>query len=135
VRFWDSSALVPLLSDEEKTDVVQALFREDRNIVTAFITPVELISAICRKAGVNRDLRRLAMQRYSVVQANWTLIDDYEQLMASARAIAAQQCLRTGDAIQLACALRARPDKSLPFVTLDGELIYAAREAGFTVLP
>jgi predicted nucleic acid-binding protein len=75
------------------------------------------------------------MQRLSVLQANWTLVDDYEQLMASARSIAAQQCLRTGDAIQLACALRARPDKSLPFVTLDGELIFAARSEGFTVLP
>lgn len=135
MRFWDSSALVPLLSDEETTDVVQALFREDRNIVTAFITPVELISAVCRKAGVNRDLRRQAMRRYAVLEANWTLVDDYEQLMASARSIAAQRCLRTGDAIHLACALRARPDKSLPFVTFDGELIFAARDEGFTVLP
>jgi predicted nucleic acid-binding protein len=135
VRPWDSSALVPLLSDEEKTEVVQALFRDDRNIVTAFITPVELISAVCRKAGVNRDLRRQAMLRYSVLQANWTLVDDYEQLMVLARSIAAQRCLRTGDAIQLACAIRARPDKSLPFVTLDEELIDAARSEGFPVLP
>ena len=135
MRFWDSSALVPLLSDESSTDRVQSLFREDRNVVTAFITPVELISAICRKAGVNRDLRRSAMQRLSVLQANWTLVDDYESLMVSARTIAAQQCLRTGDAIQLASALRVRPDKSVPFVTLDGELIDAARSVGFTVLP
>ena len=103
--------------------------------MTAFITPVELISAVCRKAGVNRDLRRQAMLRYSVLQANWTLVDDYEQLLALARSVAAQRCLRTGDALQLACALRARPDRSLPFVTFDEELIDAARAEGFEVLP
>ena len=135
MRFWDSSALVPLLSDEEKTDVVRALFQQDRNIVTAFITPVEVISAICRKAGVNRDLRRSAMLRYAVLKANWTLVDDYEQLMISAHSIAAQRCLRTGDAIQLACAIRARPDKSLPFVSFDEELLEAAAAEGFPILP
>ena len=132
MRFWDSSALVPLLSDEESTDVMQALFRDDRNIVISFITPVEVTSAISRKAGVNLDLHRRAMSRYSVMQANWTVVDDYDEVLGAARMIAAQQLLRTGDAIQLASALR---DRKLPFVALDTDLRQAARNAGFTVLP
>jgi len=43
--------------------------------------------------------------------------------------------LRAGDAIQLACAIIAVPNKQLAFVTLDGDLRDAARAQGFAVLP
>lgn len=63
MRFWDTSALVPLLTQEDATPEMTSLFRLDRNLVVAFITPVEIGSALTRKAGVNDDLRWLAERR------------------------------------------------------------------------
>lgn len=63
MKFWDTSALIPLLTEEVATDALTALFREDRNVIVAFITPVEIDSVLRRKAGVNADLRRLAQLR------------------------------------------------------------------------
>jgi hypothetical protein len=80
VRFWDTSALVPLLTQEDATAEMTTLFATDRNLVVAFITPVEIASALTRKAGVNDDLRRLA-----VLEANWTIVDEYEPATRIAR--------------------------------------------------
>lgn len=136
MRFWDTSALVPLLTQQETTAAMTALFRQDRNIVAAFITPTEVTSALWRKAGVNADLRRLAEQRYAVLEANWTLVDDYEIVLRLAKKFAAQYELRAGDAIQLACAISAGlPPAELPFVVRDYDLATAARAEGFPVLP
>jgi predicted nucleic acid-binding protein len=111
------------------------LFRQDRNVAAAFITPVEITSGLWRKAGVNADLRRLAEQRYAVLEANWTIIDDYEAAVTIARRFASHYGLRAGDAIQLACAVLSRPHGEMAFVALDEDLKAAARAEGFPVLP
>jgi predicted nucleic acid-binding protein len=112
------------------------LFRQDRNVAAAFITPIEVASGLWRKAGVNLDLRQRAEQRYAVIEANWTIIDDYDAAIVIARSFAYKHGLRAGDAIQLACAAVADPDRdTLAFVTLDFDLKAAARAEGFSVLP
>ncbi len=69
-------------------------------------------------------------------EANWTIIDDYEPVIGIACSFAYKHGLRAGDAIQLACAVVADPDRrALPFVTLDFDLKAAARAEGFPVLP
>lgn len=136
MKFWDTSALVPLLTEEDTTGAMTQLFRDDRNIVVSFITPVELTSAVWRKAGVNADLRHLAERRYAVIEANWTMIDEYEQAIGLARRFASIHRLRAGDAIQLACAVLAVPNREeLPFVASDHDLVAAARAEGLTVFP
>jgi predicted nucleic acid-binding protein len=137
VRFWDSSALVPLLSDEPTTDDMYALFRADPAIAVAFITPVEVTSAITRRAGVNRDLLARAERRYDVLDAIWQIVDEYELALADARRLAIKHELRSGDAIQLACARLASGGNpsEIPFVTTDLELATAARAEGFPTLP
>ena len=136
MRFWDTSALVPLLTQEDATAEMTALFATDRNLVVAFITPVEIASALTRKAGVNDDLRRLAERRLAVLEANWRIIDEYEPAMKIAQRFASTYRLRAGDAIQLACATLATADRSgLPFVVRDHDLAAAARAEGFPILP
>jgi predicted nucleic acid-binding protein len=136
VKFWDSSALVPLVSDEERTDDLKKLFEQDRQVVVAFITPLEVTSAVSRKAGVNRDLRREAQRHYAVLAANWSVINEYLLVLTNAERLIAHHRLRSGDAIQLACALIGTgPGARIPFVTLDEELAAAARAEGLSVLP
>jgi uncharacterized protein with PIN domain len=70
VKFWDSSALVPIVSDEKHTDEMKELFRRDPNLLVSFITPLEVTSAIWRKAGVNADLRRESQRHYAVLDTS-----------------------------------------------------------------
>jgi len=133
LRFWDTSALVPLLFKEESTPTLLSLLPEDPSIVVSFLTLIELTSAISRRAGEKRAAQRIA----DALETGWTVIDDHDVVLSSARRLAAKHGLRSGDAIQLASALASCRGASdaLPFVVLDKELISAARAEGFPVLP
>lgn len=48
MRFWDSSALVPLLVKEASSEGVAGLLEEDAHLLVAWITPVELTSTLAR---------------------------------------------------------------------------------------
>jgi predicted nucleic acid-binding protein len=47
--FWDSSALVPVLLPEARSDVLTALLTADKEIVIWWATPLECQSAIYRR--------------------------------------------------------------------------------------
>jgi predicted nucleic acid-binding protein len=70
------------------------------------------------------------------MESSWIVVEDYKEVVQTARMIARRHALRSGDAIQRAAALSFdgnAPD-ILPFVTLDHELAVAARAEGFSVL-
>ena len=48
MRFWDASAIVPLVALEKETGDCRTLLAEDRDIVVWLLTPVEVISALTR---------------------------------------------------------------------------------------
>jgi uncharacterized protein with PIN domain len=48
VKFWDTSALVPLLVDEEPTTEVRQIFVRDPDVIIWLLTSVELLSAVGR---------------------------------------------------------------------------------------
>jgi len=135
VRFWDSSVLVPLVTDEPMTDALTTLFADDSDILVSFITPTEVTAAMWRKAGVNDDLRQRSEKRYAVLERHWAVTTEYETALTESLRVVQRHRLRAGDAIQLACAILAAPDRAVAFVTLDGDLRDAARQEGFTVLP
>jgi len=49
VRFWDASAIVPLVALEKETGSCRTLLAEDTDIVVWFFTPVEVLSALSRR--------------------------------------------------------------------------------------
>jgi predicted nucleic acid-binding protein len=139
VKFWDSSALVPLFVDEPTTDSIRALMAEDTEVAVWLFTVVELLSAIGRLdrqstglddliAGVRTDIRDR--------EAEWTLVTHVEAVRRRAERLVGLHPLTAADAMQLAAAQvlsNDRPD-TLPFVTLDTVLARAARLEGFRVL-
>ncbi len=48
MRYWDASAIVPLLVQEPRTSAVRAALAEDAGIVTWWGTRIECTSAIAR---------------------------------------------------------------------------------------
>jgi uncharacterized protein len=137
VKFWDTSALVPLVLEEKKSRAMRQLMISDVNAVVSFITLVELQSAIARRLEDDEiETRQVALEFLSVLQSGWTVADDYAPIIADARRLVSVHALRSGDAIQLASVHSVRRGGTrMEFVTLDEDLKAAARAEGFPVLP
>ena len=138
MRFWDTSALVPLVVDELSTRQMAELLSDDPNITVWICTSVELASAVWRRARSHDRLNlRDAEALIASLESIWIAIDESGAIVDRARHLLTKHRLRGMDALQLAAALVACGDDShsLPFVTLDKDLAGAARAEGFAVLP
>jgi hypothetical protein len=139
VRFWDTSAVVPLLIAERGSARAKAWYREDPEVVVWTLTRVELLSALARRRreepaaasrllSVRRDLMR--------VWGQWSEITAIETVRRHAERIVETHKLRAADALQIGAAMIAAEDNpaGLEFVTFDENLAHAAEREGFCVL-
>jgi hypothetical protein len=138
VKFWDTSALVPLLVDEPATSAVQRLYRADPSVVVAWTTLVECGSAIARAerdGGLNAAQAGAAFARLDELARSWREVEPLHDLRDIARRLLRVHPLRAADAIQLAAATLAaeRRPAALTVVTLDDRLELAAAREGFPV--
>lgn len=139
MKFWDASALVPLLVDEASTPRIQALTSEDPSVLVWWGTEVECASAVAR---LERDelledrAARLAFARLGQLAAAWNEIDPSHAVREAAIRFLRVHPLRAADALQLAAAFVAAEGRptTLEVVTLDDRLAGAARKEGFVVV-
>lgn len=139
MRFWDSSAIVPLLAPEPSTPSVQALLSEDGDLTVWWGTPVECTSAVARRErlGAPADAVAATLQSLAELVESWAEVPPTDRIRATGSRLLRVHELRAADALQLAAALVASDDRPglLPFVTLDERLAYAASREGFPILP
>jgi len=140
MRFWDSSAIVPLILQEEETAAMRTLFAEDRDVVVWALTGLEVASALWRRArtgDLDEAPRAAAAESLAQLESAWNTMIDIGEVVARARRVLAAHPLRAADAAQLAAALIAGRERTdtLDFVTLDARLADAARREGLRVLP
>lgn len=140
MRFWDSSAVIPLLVQEPSTATVRAMLTEDASMLAWRFTATEIVAALWRRRRadeISEAGRLVAASGLAALEVRWTTVEDVGQVDRRARRILAVHPLRTADALQLAAALVGCDDhpNAMPFVTLDGRLGEAARREGFAVLP
>jgi hypothetical protein len=140
MKFWDSSALVPLLVHEVTSAALRGVARSDPRLVVWRLTGAEIVSALWRRrraAGLDAGAAGVAEARLGTLERAWTCVDDVAHVDRRARRLLALHDLRAADALQLAAALVASDEQPalLPFVTLDQRLADAARREGFVVLP
>jgi predicted nucleic acid-binding protein len=136
VRFWDSSALFPLIVHETTSEAMQALIRLDNQLLVSFLTPLELDAAVRRRTRLLKAaVRQEAAQARAALEITFLVIDDAYATLTRARHVIQTHALRTADSLQLAAALIARDrGMSFDFVSLDHDLSAAARAEGFPVL-
>jgi predicted nucleic acid-binding protein len=139
VKFWDASAVVPLLIAEESTRRLQALAAKDSAMLVWWASAVECISALARlerDGALNPAAMTLALQRLHKLSAGWHEVDPSDEIRETAARFLRVHALRAADALQLAAAFAAaeRRPASLEIVTLDERLANAARKEGFVVL-
>ncbi|MBI5491290.1 MAG: PIN domain-containing protein [Deltaproteobacteria bacterium] len=139
MRFWDSSALVPLVVEEPASRACRALLREDGLQLVWCLSRVEVLSALCRRhrgGGLDDDDLRRAADRLLRFADRWTEIDAVPPVRETAERLLRIHPLRAADALQLAAALVAadhRP-RGRPFVCLDDQLTAAADREGLATL-
>jgi hypothetical protein len=136
MKFWDASAIVPLLVDEPTTPRVQALARRDPDMLVWWGSEVECASALARlerAAAIDAKGVALAYDRLSQLADGWHEIEPTELVRENARRFLRVHPLRAADALQLAAAFVAseRRPSSLDVFTLDDRLADAARKEGF----
>jgi predicted nucleic acid-binding protein len=139
MKFWDTSAVVPLLLDEEASNPAGVLRRADPMIVVSWLTIIECASAIARAEHdemVDRHEAGAAFTRLDDLSRTWTEVEPTNDLRDIARRLLRAHRLRAGDAVQIASATLAaeRRPATLEFVTLDDRLETAALKEGFMVI-
>jgi predicted nucleic acid-binding protein len=136
VKFWDSSAVVPLLVPEVMSGSVQRLYEDDPVMAAWWATEIECTSAIARRQRLGQlpeDVAAEGFVRLKALREGWHEVEPGEELRESAKRLLRVHDLRTADALQLAAAVyvaEARPS-TLEFVSLDDRLLAAARREGF----
>ena len=139
MRYWDASAIIPLLADEPSRDRLLAYLEQDAEILAWWGTPVEIASAIARR---EREQLLTPEQAESVLASAHQLAEAWHEIVPSvavrrsAERLLRMHALRTADSLQLAAALVAcdRDPTTLEFVCLDVRLASVARREGFRVL-
>jgi len=139
MRFWDSSALIPLMLDEPRSDEMRQLLAEDWTIVTSAITPIEIACVLWRKRHhdeLSVPAHHEADVAFATLSTRWDEVAYSSAVAEHALDVVSRQSLRSLDALQLASAIAyAGKTAFLAFVALDEKLRKAARAEGFRVLP
>jgi len=140
VRFWDSSALLPLFVAEPHSAGVQALVVDDSAMIVWWASHVECGSAVHRlrrEGAFSPTGATQVLTRLSAVLDVADVVQPGDELLSLALRLLAAHPLRAADALQLAAALvwaRGKP-AGRHFVCLDERLRTGAMLEGFTVIP
>jgi hypothetical protein len=139
VRFWDASAIVPLLVEEPARAALLALLERDPVMLVWWATPVECASALARRereGALALADATVALERLRSLGATWQEVLPAEPVRNTAQRLLRVHPLRAADSLQLAAAIVAAEGEpaTLEFVGLDQRLNDAATREGFPVL-
>ena len=138
--FWDSSALVPLLLPEGRSEALTRLLASDNEPVLWWGTPLECQSALQRRhreRSLTPAEQTAAADRLRLIVQHADTIAPTDDLRRRAARLLAFHPFRAADSLQLAAALvwcEEQPHGE-GFVSLDDRLREAALREGFTVHP
>jgi predicted nucleic acid-binding protein len=138
MRFWDASAIVPLLMSEPATKALQERAGTDPAMLVWWAAEVECASAIARlehDGALTAAAVTEAFDRLKRLGEGWHEVEPSDAVREAAVRFLRVHSLRAADALQLAAAFVAaeRRPSSLEVVTLDERLAAAARKEGFTL--
>jgi uncharacterized protein len=139
VRFWDTSALLPLFVSEPASRRVRTWLRRDPVVIVWTLTRVEVVSALARREREEPEkARALLRARRQALSAweEWSEVVAVDPVRRQAERLVSAHPLRAADALQLGAALVAcdLEPSTMPFVTLDDRLATAAEREGFSIL-
>lgn len=140
MKFWDSSAIIPLLVIEQNTGNVKRIASDDEDIVVWWATRVECRSALTRRkreGSIDSNDESKAVLVLNAIESSWSEIMPTEKVRSRAERLLSLHPLRTADAFQLAAALlwAAEEPHDHGIVCLDDRIREAALKEGFSIFP
>lgn len=138
LRFWDASAIVPLLVADRGHVPLIDMLEQDPVMLVWWGTPVECVSAIARREREHAiELRdaTAALNRLRVLSDAWQEVLPSGAVRTTAQRLLRVHALRAADSLQLAAALVAGEHEpgTVPFVSMDQQLSDTASREGFPV--
>jgi len=139
MKYWDSSALVPLCVEETSSARMIRIYRSDPAVVTWWGSEIECVSALARlerEGAMTAAMVSSAMDRLAALRAAWHEVQPSRAVRDTAVRLLRMHPLRAPDAIQLSSAVIVadREPAALEFVSLDTRLASAAQREGFPLV-
>lgn len=139
MRFWDSSALVPLLVEEPTSEAIQYEFERDSEVIVWWATELECVSALARQerqGALTAPSIVDGLRRLDALSRAWREVLPAAKVRQVATRLLRVHSLRAADALQLAAAIVSAEDQpaTLPLVTLDDRLAQAGEREGFVIV-
>jgi predicted nucleic acid-binding protein len=139
VKFWDASAIMPLLVTETSSRRLQSLAAKESAMLVWWASRVECVSAVARRernGALDSLTTATALRRLQQLADAWHEIDPSDAIRETAERFLRVHPLRAADALQLAAAFAASEQRpaSLEIVTLDDRVADVARKEGFAVI-
>ncbi|RPI76091.1 MAG: PIN domain-containing protein [Desulfobacteraceae bacterium] len=140
MKFWDSSAVIPLCLNEPASVQAGEILKIDEDMVVWWSTRIECLSALERRRREGALQVKTLMNARTILFAlatAWSEVLPGERVRQRAERLLAVHPLRAADALQLAAALiwAEETPQDLEFVCLDKNLREGALREGFTALP
>ncbi|MBW2020823.1 MAG: type II toxin-antitoxin system VapC family toxin [Deltaproteobacteria bacterium] len=140
MRFWDSSAIVPLLVLEKETEACVKALQSDQEIIVWTMSKIEVFSALCRRlreGSIKEHLFDSAKKRMNHFFDIAFEVISVPKVKDRALRLLQVHPLRAADAMQLAAVLVATQEDTsrVPIMSFDDRLIQAAKREGFAVNP
>ena len=144
MNFWDTSAIIALVTDEALAPVAGDVLEADRQVAVWWGTSVECAAALARKeregaivvdpATDPPDAMEWA-RRLDVLALQWYEVQPDRRIQALARRLVRVHPLRAADGLQLAAAVALAEDEptGIGFLSFDAQLNRAASREGFTL--
>jgi predicted nucleic acid-binding protein len=138
VKFWDSSAIVPLLLEQRHSPRVAQLFQSDPELLVWWGTRVECVCAIARlerEGNLATVGMSTALDRLKQFAEIWDEVQPTPRLRGNAERLLRVHELRAADAFQLAAMVEVGAEEpgSFEIVCFDERLSRAALREGFRV--
>ncbi len=108
MRFWDTSALVPLFIAERESGAAVKRLREDPEVVVWTLARLELLAALARRGREEPTAaRQLALVRRHFLEAweRWSEVTAADIVRRHAERIVGTHSLRASDALHIGAAL------------------------------
>lgn len=138
MKFYDSSALVPLLIEEPSSALIESTLSGGADLFIWTLTPIEITSALTRllrKGTLSEEQFQEALKHLQHLLGSVYLVEHVAEVKLRAFRCLKVHPLKSADALQLAAALTLCFDQPQghSFITLDKQLASAASKEGFEV--
>lgn len=140
MKFWDASAVVPLLVPEAQSEYCFQVLNRDQELLMWCLSQVEVVSALVRRlreGSLELEHFQAAKQRLIHFSMGAYQVIALERVKKRALRLLETHPLRAADACQLAAALVATQEDParMAMLCFDHRLMAAAEKEGFTVNP